>query len=191
MQKYIATSLQEGIELRSKTLNNNEQLTTINNIGELFYATMLNSGKILICGNGGSAADAQHIAAELVGRFETERRGLPAIALTTDTSILTAVSNDYGYERVFARQVAALATDKDVVVGITTSGNSKNIELALKEAKEIGAKTVGLLGGDGGVCRELCNHSIVIDSRKAARVQEMHITIGHIICGIVDKKFTK
>ena len=191
MQNYIATCLQEGTELRTSTLNNKEQLTTINNIGELFYATIISGGKILFCGNGGSAADAQHIAAELVGRFETERKALPAIALTTDTSILTAVSNDYGYERVFARQVAALATEKDVVVGITTSGNSKNIEFALKEAREIGAKTVGLLGGSGGTCKELCNYAIVIGSNKAARVQEMHITIGHIICGLVDKKFTK
>ncbi len=190
MQEYIVTCLQEGIELRTSTLNNKEQLTTINNIGELFYATIIGGGKILFCGNGGSAADAQHIVAELVCRVETERRGLPAIALTTDTSILTAVSNDYGYERVFSRQVAALATEKDVVVGITTSGKSKNIELALKEAQKIGATTVGLLGGSGGTCKELCNYSIVIDNYKAARVQEMHITIGHIICGIVDKKIT-
>ena len=143
--------------------------------------------KFLVFGNGGSAADAQHIAAELVGRYVRERRGLPAIALTTDTSILTSVSNDYGYDYVFARQVEALCAPGDVVLGISTSGNSPNVKRALLRAKEVdNVVTAAFLGRDGGEIRGLVDHAVVIPSSDTARIQECHITMGHILCELVE-----
>lgn len=143
--------------------------------------------KILLCGNGGSAADAQHIAAELTGRYKTERRGLPAIALTTDTSALTAIGNDYGYERVFDRQVEALAQKGDLLIGISTSGNSANVLNALTTAKAIGCTTLGLSGNTGGKMNQVCDLNLVIPSSDTARIQEMHILVGHILCQIIDQ----
>ena len=142
--------------------------------------------KILIFGNGGSAADAQHIAAELVGRYKVERRGLPAIALSTDTSALTAIGNDYGYDRVFDRQVEALANEGDLLIGISTSGNSANVNNALKRGKELGCKTIGLSGKGGGEMNGLCDLNIVVPSDDTPRIQEMHIMIGHILCQAID-----
>jgi D-sedoheptulose 7-phosphate isomerase len=143
--------------------------------------------KILFMGNGGSAADSQHLAAELVGRFEKERRGLPAIALTTDTSILTAVGNDYGFNRVFSRQIEALAVAGDVVVGLSTSGNSPNVVEAIQAAKAVGAVTVGMTGKDGGKLSALCDVCVKVPSAVTARIQEGHIFIGHIICQLIDE----
>ncbi|WP_200763496.1 D-sedoheptulose 7-phosphate isomerase [Nitrosophilus alvini] len=151
--------------------------------------TLKNGKKILIFGNGGSAADAQHIAAELTGRFKKERKGLPAIALTTDTSALTAIANDYGYEQVFARQVEALAQNGDLCIGISTSGNSENVLRGLEVAKTMGCKTIGLSGKEGGKMASLCDANIVVPSNETARIQEMHILIGHIICAAVDEAF--
>ncbi len=148
--------------------------------------TLAHKKKILICGNGGSAADAQHIAAEIVGRYKKERRGLPAIALSTDTSILTAISNDYGYKRVFARQIEALANKGDLLIAISTSGNSKNIINAIKSAKSQGCRTIGLSGNDGGKMDDLCDINIVVPSSDTPRIQEMHILIGHIISQAID-----
>ena len=145
--------------------------------------------KVLLCGNGGSAADAQHIAAELTGRYKTERRGLPGIALTTDTSALTAISNDYGYDRVFDRQVEALANKGDLLIGISTSGNSANIISALNLAKELGCATIGLSGRDGGKMNEVCNVNLVVPSDDTPRIQEMHILFGHTLCQLVDDAF--
>ena len=145
--------------------------------------------KILLCGNGGSAADAQHIAAELTGRYKVERRGLPAIALTTDTSALTAIANDYGYEQVFARQIEALARSGDVIIGISTSGNSPNVVYALERAKEIGCKAIGLSGKGGGEMNNVCDLNIIVPSDDTARIQEMHILIGHILCQLVDNEY--
>ena len=145
--------------------------------------------KLLIFGNGGSAADAQHIAAELTGRYKSERKALPAIALTTDTSALTAIGNDYGYKEVFKRQVEALANKGDVVLGISTSGNSKNVIKALKKAKKLGCKTIGFSGRDGGKMNEVCDINIVVPSNDTPRIQEMHILIGHIICQAVDNEW--
>ena len=145
--------------------------------------------KILLCGNGGSAADAQHIAAELTGRYKTERRGLPAIALTTDTSALTAISNDYGYAKVFDRQVEALANKGDLLIGISTSGNSSNIVSALKCAKEMGCHTIGFSGRDGGAMNEVCDINLVVPSDDTPRIQEIHILLGHTLCQIVDDRF--
>ncbi len=148
--------------------------------------TLSHGKKILICGNGGSAADAQHIAAEIVGRYKKERRGLPAIALTTDTSALTAIANDYGYKRVFDRQIEALANKGDLLIAISTSGNSKNIINAIKSAKSQGCRTIGLSGRDGGKMDDLCDINVVVPSDDTPRIQEMHILIGHIISQAID-----
>jgi len=148
--------------------------------------TIKNGGKVLLCGNGGSAADAQHIAAELSGRYKKERRGLPGISLTTDTSVLTAVGNDYGYDRVFDRQVDALAREGDLIIGISTSGNSKNVLRALSLGRNMGCKTIGFSGRDGGAMDEFCDINIVVPSDDTPRIQEMHIMIGHIMCQAVD-----
>ena len=154
---------------------------------ELVARTLKNGGRVFFMGNGGSAADAQHLAAELTGRFRTERPSLPGIALTTDTSALTAIANDYGYEQVFVRQLSGLARAGDLAVGISTSGNSPNVRRALEWARAHGLTTVGLLGKTGGAIRELCDCALVIPSDDTARIQEMHILIGHIICGWVDE----
>ena len=156
---------------------------------KLAVETLRAGNKILLCGNGGSAADAQHIAAELTGRYKTERRGLPAIALTTDSSVLTSIGNDYGYDRVFDRQVEALANIGDLIIGISTSGNSKNIINALKLGREIGCKTLGFSGHDGGDMNNVCDINLVVPSDETPRIQEMHILFGHIICQLIDNKF--
>ncbi|MZG29929.1 MAG: D-sedoheptulose 7-phosphate isomerase [Nitrospinae bacterium] len=150
-------------------------------------ARLKKGGKLILMGNGGSAADSQHIAAELVGRFKKERQAIPAIALTVDTSSLTALGNDYGFETIFARQFEALGRENDAVVGISTSGNSKNVVRALEKANSIGAETIGLLGNNGGKIKEVANLSIVVPSNDTARIQEVHITIGHIICELIEE----
>ena len=144
-------------------------------------------GKLLLMGNGGIAGDAQHIAAELVGRFKKERKAIPALALTVDTSSLTALGNDYGFETIFERQIEALANKNDAVIGISTSGNSENVVRAIKKANSIGAYTIGLLGNNGGRLKEIVNLPLVIPSKDTARIQEVHITIGHIICEIIEE----
>lgn len=153
----------------------------------LLVETFRRGGKLLVMGNGGSAADAQHFVAEIVGRFKMERRGLPAIALSTDTSILTAIGNDYGFDRVFQRQVEALAVPGDMIVGISTSGNSPNVLLALQLAREKGCCTVGLLGKDGGSIKDLCDLALIVPTSDTPRVQEGHITIIHIVCDLLEK----
>ncbi|WP_024954280.1 D-sedoheptulose 7-phosphate isomerase [Sulfurospirillum arcachonense] len=171
----------EVIELTIENLQNHIYTACI-----IASETIKNGNKILLCGNGGSAADAQHIAAELSGRYKTERRGLPGIALTTDTSVLTAVGNDYGYDRVFERQVEALAREGDLIIGISTSGNSKNVLRALSLGRNMGCKTIGFSGGNGGAMNEFCDINLVIPSDDTPRIQEMHIMIGHIICQDID-----
>lgn len=158
----------------------------ISDVGIAMQDCIRNGGKILIMGNGGSAADSQHIAAEIVGRFKKERKGLPAIALTTDTSIITSVGNDYGYHYIFARQVEALCRPEDLVIGITTSGNSENVVNAIEAANAVGATTVGLTGGTGGKLNALCKYNIVIPSNVTARIQEAHIFVGHSLCEILE-----
>lgn len=157
--------------------------------GGVLFDALAGGHKVLICGNGGSAADAQHFAAELTGRFEKERLGLPGIALTTDTSALTAIGNDYGFDRVFARQVEALGREGDVLVAISTSGNSPNVLSAIESARAAAMRVIGLTGGDGGKMKELCDHLVTIPSRRTARIQEMHITVIHIWCELLDREF--
>lgn len=149
--------------------------------------TFTSGGKLLVMGNGGSAADAQHFAAEIVGRFKLERRALPAVALSTDTSILTAIGNDYGFEVVFSRQVEALAAPGDVVVGISTSGNSPNVLKAFHVARERDCRTIGLLGRDGGSIKAACDLALVVPSDDTPRIQEGHIAVIHIVCDLVEK----
>lgn len=166
-----------------------QQLTsTIAAVAEIISESLKNGKKLLVMGNGGSAADAQHMAAEIIGRFKMERRGLPAIALTTDSSILTAIANDYGFEMVFRRQVEALAVQGDVVMGITTSGSSPNVRAALNLAGEMGCRTIGLLGGDGGTIKDCVDIALTVPATDTPRIQEGHITIIHIICDLVEKR---
>lgn len=147
---------------------------------------LADGNKVMFCGNGGSAADSQHLAAEFVGRFQKERKGLAAIALTVDTSILTAVGNDYGYEKVFSRQVEALAKRGDVLIGISTSGNSANVLAAVKLAREMGVYCVGFTAEGGGRLAALCDECLAVPVKVTSRAQEMHILIGHILCELVD-----
>ena len=159
-----------------------EQQDVLESIARAMAAALHSGNQILWCGNGGSAGDSQHLAAEIVGRFRRERRGLPSIALTTDTSILTAVANDYGYEAVFSRQVEALGREGDVLVGISTSGNSHNVICAIEKAKEYGVTTVAFTGAGGGRMAQIADHLFAVDSRDTARVQEAHILAGHMLC---------
>ena len=160
----------------------------VQRVGLLAAQTLRIGGKLLFCGNGGSAADSQHLAAELTGRFINDRPPLAAIALSTDTSALTCISNDYAFREVFARQVTGLGRKEDLLIGISTSGNSDNIIRAIEEANKLGMHTVGLLGRDGGKMRTICNHCIVVPSRVTARIQECHILIGHTLCGLIERE---
>ncbi|MCK4594250.1 D-sedoheptulose 7-phosphate isomerase [bacterium] len=155
----------------------------------LIIESLRAGGKVILCGNGGSAADAQHIAAELVGRFETERRPLPALALSTNTSNLTAIGNDYGFEEVFARQVRALGDSGDVLIAISTSGNSPNVLRAVEAARELKIKVVAFAGRDGGKLAPMADVALVIPALRTCRIQEGHITCGHVICRLVDESF--
>ncbi len=180
----LIRSLQEHLTAIQSLLDS--KLGEIGEAGSLICKTLGSGRKVLLCGNGGSAADAQHIAAELVGRYEQQRRAFPAIALTTDTSALTALSNDFGYEEVFARQVQALAGPGDVLIAISTSGKSPNIIKAAEQARAIGCKIIGLAGGSGEPLASHCDLSIVVPTDRTSRVQEAHITIGHLWCEMVD-----
>jgi len=183
--------IKNEIKLHNQVSSTMEGLiSSIESIAKLAIDSIESNGKIILFGNGGSAADAQHIAAELVGRYKTNRKGLSAIALTTDTSSLTAISNDFGYDQVFQRQLEALLNANDLVIGISTSGNSKNVINAVKYANEIGVKTVGFSGGDGGKMNSNCYVNLVIPSSDTPRIQEMHILIGHILCHLIDLHFS-
>jgi D-sedoheptulose 7-phosphate isomerase len=159
---------------------------TTERIAARMTASLRSGGMILWLGNGGSAAQAQHFAAELVGKYERERPGLASLALNTDTSVLTAISNDYSYEQVFARQIRSLCRDADVVIGLSTSGNSPNVLLAIEAAQERDAYTVGLTGGDGGALAPLADDVIIVPSHRTSRIQESHLLLGHLLCGQVE-----
>ncbi|MES2276332.1 MAG: D-sedoheptulose 7-phosphate isomerase [Bacteroidota bacterium] len=169
-----------------ETISDHVFVDKIITVCKLVTDTLTSNNKVLLFGNGGSASDAQHIAAEFTGRFVKNRRGYPAIALTTDTSALTAIANDYGFEYIFARQVEALAQQGDLLIGISTSGNSPNVVNGLLEGKRQGCKLVGFTGGDGGQLKDICDVALIIDSKITARIQEAHILIGHIICSEID-----
>jgi phosphoheptose isomerase len=184
LEQLVQRVLIEGARVRLDL-----DVAAIARAAALLRDAVLAGKKVLLCGNGGSAADAQHIAAELVGRFEIERRPLAAIALTTDTSALTAIANDYGYEHVFARQVDALGADGDVLIAITTSGTSKNVVAAAAVARTRGMKVIGLTGGHGAAFVATCDAGVAVSSTVTARIQECHITIGHLLCEAVDEAF--
>lgn len=164
-------------------------ISSIESVAKELISCFERGNKVLICGNGGSAADAQHISAELVGRFVKERKPLPCIALTTDTSAITAIGNDYDFNKIFERQVEALVNKRDLVIGISTSGNSLNVINAIEKANSMNCVTVSLTGRDGGKLREISNININISSMITARIQEMHIFIGHILCEIIDNYY--
>lgn len=185
MKKTVISELDENINI-IKNISQNLSDTIIRT-SEMIIDTYESGGKVILIGNGGSAADAQHIAAEFVGRFKLERRPLPAIALTTNTSILTALANDYGYENVFSRQLYSLANDKDVLIAITTSGNSSNILKAVEEVKLRNIKVIGMTGRTGGKLKNMVGILINVPSENIPRIQEGHIIIGHIICYLVEK----
>lgn len=183
MKEKITEYINESIITKKKILSH---LDEIEIIIEQIINCYKNGNKILICGNGGSAADAQHFAAELIGRYKLERRSLPAIALTTDTSILTAVGNDYGFKEIFSKQVEGLGKKGDILISISTSGNSKNCILGINKAKEIGIKTISLLGKTGGIMKEISDFNFVVDSNNTPRIQEIHILLIHTICEILE-----
>ncbi len=180
-----------GDSIRSKELLLKSEVENIEKAARVMIESLRRGGKILVFGNGGSAADSQHMVAELVGRFKKERRPLAAIALTTNTSTLTAIGNDYGYDLTFSRQVEALGKPKDVAIGISTSGNSKNVIEAIKAARSLSLLTIGLLGGDGGKLKDKCDVSIIVGSKNTPRIQESHSLIGHILCELVEEELFK
>ncbi|SUP40309.1 D-sedoheptulose 7-phosphate isomerase [Veillonella criceti] len=184
----IAERFTDHLDVFGQTM---EQMETIQLIAERCKTALAAGNKVFFCGNGGSAADAQHLAAELIGRFQKERRSLASIALTTDTSILTAVANDYGYDEVFARQVEGLGRSGDVLIGISTSGNSANVVKAALKARDTGMHTIAFTGEGGGKLNEICDITLAIPSKVTARIQEMHILVGHIICELVEEEYDK
>ena len=185
MQSIIQNEFKEHLKVGKDTMESISK--AIEKAAKICIDSLKNGRKILIFGNGGSAADSQHIAAEIVGRYKVERKGLPAIALTTDTSALTAIGNDYGYLHVFDRQVEALANKGDVLIGISTGGTSSNVISALKLANDLGCKTIGLSGKGGGEFISLCDVNIIVPSEDTPRIQEMHIVIGHTICHLIEQ----
>ena len=191
MRKIIKENMQKSMNCKENLLQDEEAIKNIEAVCEEMIRCYENGHSVYICGNGGSAADAQHFAGELVGRYLLERKALPAQAFTTDTSILTAVGNDYGYDDIFRRQVEAMVKEGDMVIGITTSGNSNNILYALEEAKKLGAITVGLLGKTGGTCKDACDYPIIVKWDRTPNIQECHIMIIHIICEIVERKLNE
>lgn len=184
MKEIITKSYKDSIAYKEAFFKQNLQL--IIQSAELVADTFKAGNKLLICGNGGSAADAQHLAAEFVNRFVIERPPLPAVALSTDTSIITSIGNDYTFDQIFSKQIKAIGKDGDVLMAISTSGDSKNVILAVKVARDMGIKTIGLTGKGGGKMAKMVDILLNVDSDVTARIQEVHITVGHIICELVD-----
>jgi len=187
MKEIIKNELKLHNEVSSKM---EKVVSSIESIAKLAIKSIESNGKVILFGNGGSAADAQHIAAELVGRYKINRKGLAALALTTDSSSLTAIGNDFGYEKVFERQLEALLNNNDLVIGISTSGNSSNVINALQYAKSNDVKVVGFSGAQGGRMNEICDINLVIPSNDTPRIQEMHILVGHTLCHLIDIHFS-
>ncbi len=187
MIKYITDQIQEASDNLAALLADERVLTSTLNAAKVCIHSLENQGKILLAGNGGSAADAQHIAGELVSRFAFDRPGLPAQALTTDSSVLTAIGNDYGYEKIFERQVQANGLPGDVLIAYSTSGKSLNIIKAVECANNKKMITIGLTGNRGGPMQTMCTHIIEVPSDKTPKIQEMHLVIGHIICGLIEE----
>ncbi|NDV94407.1 SIS domain-containing protein [Dysgonomonas sp. 521] len=188
IEKIITEQIQKSISVKQAILSNTEILKDIKDAATMVTEAYRNDAKTLLAGNGGSAADAQHIAGEFVSRFYFDRPGIPSIALSTDTSIITAIGNDYGFDRLFERQVQAQGKRGDVFIGLTTSGNSENIIKALHACKEKGIQSIILTGGNGGKTADICDICIKVPSKETPRIQESHILIAHIICCIVEEE---
>ncbi|WP_415397692.1 D-sedoheptulose 7-phosphate isomerase [Sulfurimonas sp. CS5] len=188
MKNYIKNQIKKSYETKQAIYQNEKLLNEISEVCKLCVELYRGPNKTILAGNGGSAADAQHIAAELVGRYGFDRPSIPSLALTTDTSNLTAIGNDYGYDKVFSRQLEGMGQEGDIFIGISTSGNSVNIINAFKVAKEKGITTVALVGRDGGEMAKLADYSLIVPSDSTPRIQESHILIGHIICDIIEKE---
>lgn len=191
MRAFIQREINALLAILEQTLTNEALLTTVEKIAEASIHALRAGHKLLLAGNGGSAADAQHLAAEFVVRLCDDRPGIPAIALTTDSSALTAISNDYGFQYLFSRQIETLGQKGDVFFGISTSGKSPNIITALKAARGRGLITVGFTGKDGGMMPELCDYTLIIPASDTQKIQECHITLGHILCGLIEKNLFK
>ncbi len=185
----IRKQLLESAEIKRRIADT--QADTILRLAEALIRTLESGGKVLFCGNGGSAADSQHLAAELLGRYKRNRKGLPALALSTDTSVLTSVGNDFGFETVFSRQVEAIGKAGDLLIGISTSGKSPNVMQALKKARDMGLATAAFLGNAGTAMDKLADIAIHVPSTETARIQEGHIAVGHIVCDIVESRFAE
>ncbi|WP_455756695.1 D-sedoheptulose 7-phosphate isomerase [Sulfurimonas sp.] len=188
MKEYIKNQVKKSYETKQEIYNNEELLNKIEDVSKKCVELYKNGKKTILAGNGGSAADAQHIAAEMVGRYGFDRPSLPSLALTTDTSALTAIGNDYGYDQVFSRQLEGMGQDGDLFIGISTSGNSENIIKAFNSAKQKNILTVALSGRDGGEMAKIADIALVVPSDSTPRIQESHILIGHIICDIIEKE---
>ena len=187
-EKLIIDKINQTLRVKQNILKDNEMIKNIDEIVKVIINAYKENKKVVLFGNGGSAADAQHLACELVGKFYLERKALASIALTTNTSELTAIANDYSFNRVFARQVEALVNPGDIVIGITTSGNSLNVIEGIKEAKLCGAVTIGFTGASGGKLKENIDYLLAVPSEDTPHIQESHIMIGHIICYLVEKE---
>ena len=188
MKKYIKNQIKESYETKQAIYENNDLLDNIVKVAQKCVALYKTDKKTILAGNGGSAADAQHIAAELVGRYGFDRPSIPSLALTTDTSNLTAIGNDYGYEQIFSRQLEGMGQDGDIFIGISTSGNSENIVKAFESAKKKNILTIALTGRDGGLMAKMADISLIVPSNSTPRIQESHILIGHILCDIIEKE---
>ena len=191
IQNFINNQIQESYSVKKIILNDQKLTALILKVSEICLEVYKNGNKTIIAGNGGSAADSQHLAGEFVSRFAFDRPGLPSIALTTDTSVLTAIGNDYGYKKLFERQIQANGKKGDMFIGISTSGNSENIIEAIKQAKKMEIITVGLTGENESKMDELCDYCIKVPSKETPRIQESHIMIGHIICAVVERAYFK
>lgn len=185
VRKEIEEQIEESIEVKRRIVEG--MVDQIVEAANILAESLRKGGKVILFGNGGSAADAQHIAAELVGRFKMERQALPAIALNTNTSVITAIGNDYDFTLSFSRQVEALVRRDDVAIGISTSGGSSNVVFALKRASELGAKTIAFTGGTGGMLASVADLALVVPSNDTPRIQEAHITIGHVLCDLIER----
>jgi D-sedoheptulose 7-phosphate isomerase len=188
VKNYIKDQIKKSYETKQAIYENDSLINKIEQVSKLCVELYKGKNKTILAGNGGSAADAQHIAAELVGRYGFDRPSIPSLALTTDTSCLTAIGNDYGYDKVFSRQLEGMGQDGDLFIGISTSGNSKNIINAFISAKNMGITTVALVGRDGGEMAKMADIALVVPSDSTPRIQESHILIGHIICDIIEKE---
>ena len=188
MQESIINLINESVRTFTNISKDQHQVVLIENITNTILNAFKSDNKLLLCGNGGSAADAQHIAAELSGRFEIDRKPLNAEALHVNSSFVTAVANDYGYEEIYSRMVEAIGKNGDILLALSTSGNSKNIIRAIEKANSLGLITIGFSGNDGGDMQNLCKYNLIIPSDNTARIQEAHILVGHIICKLIEQK---